>query len=452
MTRRGKFAVILVGLVGASLWLTLDPKLRSRSQQAIWKIQETAESFSKHPELPPKEPWAAVSTGGWDGTIALSSDQMQRIGVKTAPVREQSEPIVLRLTGSTDYDPATLTIVRTTFDSRVDRVLVDLGSVVRVGDPLLELFSTELAEAKSTYEAAQSQWVRDKKVLDYKTPLAKSDAIPRKELIEIENDEAQSRLRMKLAKDKLLVYGLTEAEIDAAQNEDGVQKARMILRSRAEGIVIKRSVVQGNFYDSKDELMQIAPLDHLWVRGSVSELDADKVEVGQHIRVIFPYSNRIISSEVEYIDKAIDPEARAARFRTSIRNEDRRLKAGMFVRVLLEIPPHPGQTVIPRTAMVSVDRFDYVFVQRTDGENRFERRPISVARESNDSVLVAEPSNEFAGLRPGEVVMTTGSLVLEQMYEDRLMAEGEVTPARASTRAETSAERLVPTVYIASPK
>ena len=51
--------------------------------------------------------------------------------------------------------------------------------------------------------------------------------MPRKELIEIENDEAKSRLQMKLAKDKLLVYGLTEKEIEDAQNEDGVQKARM---------------------------------------------------------------------------------------------------------------------------------------------------------------------------------------------------------------------------------
>ena len=86
---------------------------------------------------------------------------------------------------------------------------------------------------------------------------------------------------MKLAKDKLLVYGLTEKEIEDAPNEDGVQKAKMILRSRADGVVVKRDVVQGNYYDSKDELMTIAPLDHLWVRGSVSELDADKVEVGQ---------------------------------------------------------------------------------------------------------------------------------------------------------------------------
>ena len=74
--------------------------------------------------------------------------------------------------GTTDYDPATVTVVRTQFDSRVDKVLVDLGTTVKQGDPLLELFSTDLAEAKSNYEAAISQWARDKKVLDYKTPLA----------------------------------------------------------------------------------------------------------------------------------------------------------------------------------------------------------------------------------------------------------------------------------------
>src|SRR5207248_1808153 len=98
---------------------------------------------------------------------------------------------------------------------------------------------------KSQYEMASSQWARDKKVLDYKKPLAESDTLPRKDLIEIVNDEAQSRLKMKLAKDKLLVYGLTEKEIETAKSEDGVQKARMILRSRGTGVVVKKTVVQG---------------------------------------------------------------------------------------------------------------------------------------------------------------------------------------------------------------
>ena len=148
-------------------------------------------------------------------------------------MKQQTEPTALKLFGTTDYDPAYVTVVRTQFDSRVDQVLVDFGSPVKKGDELLELFSTDLAEAKSNYEAAISQWARDKKVLDYKTDLAKTDSVAKKDLIEAENDEAQSRLKMKLARDKLLVYGLTDPEIENASSEDGVQKAKMILRSRA---------------------------------------------------------------------------------------------------------------------------------------------------------------------------------------------------------------------------
>ena len=196
-------------------------------------------------------------------------------------------------------------------------------------------------------------------MLDYKTPLAKAKTLPRKELIEVENDEAQSRLKMKLAKDKLLVYGLTDKEIENAKNEDGVQKAKMILRSRADGVVVKRDVVQGNYYDSADLLMTIAPLDHLWVRGSVSELDAEKVEVGQNLEGHLPVLG-------------LRPRRSRARSSTSTRrsipNRGRRSsgprsptpragsRPGCSCGCWWRSRPRPGRTVIPRAAMVSVDR------------------------------------------------------------------------------------------------
>jgi membrane fusion protein, heavy metal efflux system len=367
---------------------------------------------------------AAKSKIPWDRILTLENRQIEAIGLKMIPVKQQTEPTVLKLVGATAYDPATVTVVRTQFDSRVEKVLVDLGSTVKQGDPLLELFSTDLAEAKSNYEAAISQWARDKKVLDYKAPLAQENILARKELIEMENDEAQSRLKMKLAKDKLLVYGLTEKEIENAKSEDGVQKAKMILRSRADGVVVERDVVTGNYYTSANLLMTIAPLDHLWVKGIVSELDAEKVAKDQHLKVVFPYSDRTIPATVDYVDKAIDPDTRAAKFRTSITNPGRLIKSGEFVRLLLEIQPRPRQSVIPRAAMVSVDQYDYVFVKKPGTALRFERRQIIVATESNDVVVVAEPSHDHLGLTPGEEVVTTGSLILEQMYEDRVMTEG----------------------------
>ena len=419
-----KIILLLAMIAGLGTWLSLDHRSRGRAED-LWR--QVSMSVAHADESGTAKVWTPQSGSNipWDHTIDLSPEQMKGIGVQTVEVKKQTLPALLRLTGATDYDPATLTVVRCQFDSRVDKVLVDLGSAVKAGDPLLELFSTDLAVAKNDYETALSQYARDKKVLDYKSPLAATNAIPRKDLIEAENDEAKSRLQMKLAKDKLLVFGLTEEEIADVPKEDGVKKAKMTLRSRASGIVIKRTAVQGNYYDSKDELMEVAPLDHLWVRGSVSELDADKVALGQSLKVIFPYSATNIDAKVEYIDKAIDPDTRSAKFRTSIPNLERRLKAGMFVRVLLAIPPRANQTVIPRGAMVSVDRVDFVFVKKPGTELKFERRPIVVAKENNDFVLVAAADKENKELLAGEEVVATGSLILEQMYEDRVMVEGE---------------------------
>lgn len=433
-----KLTFSLAVIAGTGAWLTLDHRARGRVEDLWHKISSSAAHAE---ETRSSKVWFPESSSRvpWDHTIVLAADQTKGIGLRTVAVEQQTLPTLLRLSGITDYDPATLTVVRSQFDSRVDKVLVDLGSVVKPGDPLLELFSTDLAVAKNDYETAVSQHARDKKVLDYKAPLAETNAIPRKDLIEAQNDEAKSNLQMKLAKDKLLVFGLTEKEIADVPNEDGVKKAKMILRSRAAGIVIKRSVVRGNYYDSKDELMQIAPLDHLWVRGNVSELDADKVQAGQRLKVVFPYSSLTIDAKVEYVDKAVDMDTRSAKFRASIPNPEGRLKAGMFVRVLLEVSPKPAQTVIPRGAMVSVDRVDYVFAKQPGSNDKFERRPIIAATENNDFVVVSPPSPGNPELKPGDEVVATGSLILEQMYEDRVMVEGEFL----STQPELD-EKFVP--------
>ena len=419
---------VLVGLA-VVLAIATPVALNMGGVARVRAVLERLVLESSHPDAPPPDKsWitdrSRPGRSTWDRTVTLTQEQVDAIGLTVVAVKNQTEPTILRLFGVTDYDPATVTVVRTQFDSRVDKVLVDLGTAVKIGDPLLELFSTDLAEAKSNYEAAVSQWERDRKVLDYKTPLAKDNTLPRKELIEVENDEAQSRLKMKLTKDKLLVYGLTEKEIGAAKSEDGVQKARMILRSRAQGMVVSRAVVQGNYYTSADLLLTIAPLDHLWVRGGVSELDAEKVEVGQMLRVVFPFSDQTTKSKVDYIDKAIDAESRSAKFRTTIANPEGRFKAGMFVRMMVEIRPRLGRTVIPRSSMVSVDRLDYVYIKKPGAGNVFERRQIFVAKESNDVVIVAEPAEDHRGLEPGELVVGIGALILEQSYEDRLTAEG----------------------------
>jgi hypothetical protein len=65
-----------------------------------------------------------------------------------------------------------------------------------------------------------------------------------------------------------------------------------------------------------------------------------------------------------------------------------------------------------------------VFVKKPGTTGTFERRRIFVDKENNDQVIVAEASPDHAALLPGEEIATTGSLILEQMYEDHVMVEG----------------------------
>ena len=84
------------------------------------------------------------------GAMALArqtAEKQQALG-QPMPEPEQasrtSQPAVLQVAGSTAYPSDTTVSVHSPFGCRVDRVLVALGSRVKVGDPLLELASTEL--------------------------------------------------------------------------------------------------------------------------------------------------------------------------------------------------------------------------------------------------------------------------------------------------------------------
>src|SRR5438270_3330468 len=157
MKRGWKIALSLAIVSAVSAWLAVDHRSWGRVV-GVWNRLSSSVLLAE--ETRPSKEWLQSSKDEVSNTplnlLTLTKAQMEAIGLKTAPVKPQTEPIILRLTGVTDYDPDTLTLVRSQFDCRVDKVLAQLGSVVKKGDPLLEVFSSELAEAKSNYETAQS--------------------------------------------------------------------------------------------------------------------------------------------------------------------------------------------------------------------------------------------------------------------------------------------------------
>jgi len=385
------------------------------------------ESHESAPVAKPKEPKPYPR---WDGVVTIEPDEAKNLGLLVVAVQPQVEPIKLELPGRTAYDPDSLNKIRPRFDTLVEKVHVKLGQKVKKGQPLLDLFSTDLAAAKNDFQTAYVQWQHDLTFRLLREKLFKTEAISQQLLTDTRNDENKSRLAVTTARQKLLVFEVPEDQIDLLVKNlnpanlpdpdamhNVVDKAKMTRLSPVDGIVVMRDVVPGNLYDNNDVLMIIAPLDHLIVWLNVYEADQAEVAMGQHMEIRFPYLNRTILGTVQYVATEVSKDTRTIRIRASIPNAGGELKADMLVRATLDIPPVRGQTVIPRSAVVVMNGHEYAFVRKRAGDSmadeRFERREIVLAEERSDHVVVA------SGTKAGEEVAARGSLILAQLYEDQ---------------------------------
>jgi cobalt-zinc-cadmium efflux system membrane fusion protein len=436
-----KLTVVVVLIAGVGGAAYLSGVSSARLKETLKRLESAATSSLPTKTTPAAVPVPLKEQRPWDGLVAVTADEREAIGLRTAHVEAQQEPIKLELTGRTAYDPDTLIKVRSRFDASVEKVYAVLGQKVSKGDRLVDLHSNDLAAAKSDYQSKYVQWKHDNNLLNVRRDLEKTQAISRKEFVDTLNDEMKSKLDYILAEDKLRVFKVPEEDIKALlqglgdkplenQQFGNVQdKAKITLLSPAEGLVIDRDVVVGNFYETTNVLMTIAPLDHLWVWVNVFELDQDKVKKDQTMEIQFPFLAERVQGKVQYVANEVSKDTRAVRVRASIRNPGGRLKADMLVKALLDVEPKKGQTHIPRLSMVTSNGSDYVFVRKPPahgdpsereakkGVERFERRKIRVAQENHDFVVVD------SGLEPGEEVATNGSLILSQLYEDSTIVD-----------------------------
>jgi cobalt-zinc-cadmium efflux system membrane fusion protein len=434
-------AAIAVGLGGAYFSGMLGKDLLS-IKEAEKHLASAKHSGNGHgsdasdQDTPAPTPYLTDRNAKWDGLVEVNQDAEKALGFAFATVEVQTKPILLELNGRTAYDPNTITKVRSRFDTKVENVRAELGQKVKKGDPLVELSSTDLAAAKSDFQQKYVQWQHDLKLKNLRRKLYEDKAISEQLWVDTQNDEQKSRLDFQLAHDKLsvtyevpeeqldpLLANLADKSVEARQFGSTADKAKMIMLSKGDGIVIKRDVVKGNYYETTDVLMEIAPLDHLWVWVNVYEIDQDKIEPGLKMVIQFLSHEEKVVGKIDYVASEVSQDTRAVKVRATIPNPDARLKSDMLVKAMLEIPKVRGQTVVPRLAVVSVSGVEYVFVRKAKGvpaggENKslvdkFERRRVILAQENSSDAIIA------SGLEPGMEVATNGSLILAQLYEDQ---------------------------------
>jgi ketosteroid isomerase-like protein len=198
---------------------------------------------------PGHEPWWGFPTWRETGATSWNDDLL------TAP-KANGEELATKL-GRTSARPVQPTRISPRFDCLVEKVYVKVGQTVKKGDPLADLFSTDLAAAKNDYQLKNVQWRHDRKLLQMRQKLAEANAISQQLLVDTQNAESRSLLEFQIARQKLRTLGLDDEAMGRVEKAEGEQTARLILRAPIDGTVTQVVPKPGVRYNTKARLMFI---------------------------------------------------------------------------------------------------------------------------------------------------------------------------------------------------
>jgi len=325
--------------------------------------------------------------------IFIAPERQQLIGVKSATTETKSLVKEIRTVGRVAYDETKITHIHTKVSGYIEDVFVDyVGKAVKAGDPLFTIYSPDLVATQQEYLLALKS-----------NDLLKDSAFPWV--------SAGSNNLLEAAKQRLLLWDITPAEIETLQQSGQVKRALNIY-SHVSGVVMERQAYHHGKYVTPDmDLYMLVDLSNVWVLGEANESDLSFLKIGQMAEIELPYSSNLNRrrGRIVFISPTLDPKTRTVQVRVEFPNPDLALKPEMFVNFKLGVDLG-RHLLVPADAVLDTGTLQYVFVER--GQGYFEPRTVKVGAKTEDSYVIE------SGLKAGEQVVTAANFILDS--ESRL--------------------------------
>ena len=357
--------------------------------------------------------------------VQLSSQQLQRIGVRIGEVRRQSVSDVIRTTGSVAIDERGLAYVQVRFAGYIQKVFVDSTyQYVRRGQPLFSIYSPELLSTEREYLLARESQQR----------LARSP------------DPAVARDAASLvdaSAERLALWGVPRREIERLRATGRIRRD-LIIDSPVTGYVTQREALPNAYAEPGTRLYTVANLSTIWVFAHVFQNALGRLKVGDRASLtVDTYPGRKFRGRVDFIYPEIDPATRTARVRLRFANPTLKLVPGMFVNVSLDIPMGE-QVVIPASGVLQTGTRQIVFVDGGDGY--FAPRDVRLGAEVGDKYIV------LSGLKPGERIVTSANFLIDSQSQLEAALSAFAPPPTATQAAGAPQMRLAVTLQPNPPR
>jgi Cu(I)/Ag(I) efflux system membrane fusion protein len=333
------------------------------------------------------------STGTVPGLVSVTIEpqRLQLTGIRTDKVQRRSLADKLRLAGYVTTDETRTANVHIRTSGWVRNLLVDqTGQYVKAGQPLLTIYSPDLAQAQQDLIVARK--ATQKTIADPELTYM------RKQLL----DAARQKLRL---------LGLSDQDISAVEGSDSVG-SDLTLRSPVSGYVLEKTVLPGQFIGADQNLFTIADLSTIWVLADVYEQDFARIKIGQSAEMtLTALPGETIAGKVAFIYPSVSAQSRTLRVRLEFANPSLLLRPGMYADLQL-LQDNEPVLALPTDAVMDGGETKYAFVMH-DGKH-FEPRLLKLGRSGGDWTEV------LSGLSEGDEVVTSANFLIDS--ESRLKA------------------------------
>jgi cobalt-zinc-cadmium efflux system membrane fusion protein len=345
-------------------------------------------------------------------TISVNQSALVPAGIKLMQVKAQDVPMTLTLTAKSGLNMETVTHVSALFGGRVTDIRVGLGDIVKgpqdKGGPtkLCIIESNDLAQDKAAWLQAQIQLKIDQDALARTKSLFSASVVAEKALIDAESAVQKDQAVQEAARQQLMVFGLTDSDIDdirkeaaeqvaadkagnpargasAPQSVEELRRQRMgyTLTAPRGGVIAEKFVAGGETAVPQTNLFTIADTHTLWVWADVYERDLSRVKAGQTFKVLFTSEpDRPRESKIDWISPVLDPTTHSVKLRGRLDNSDGHILSDMYGTMVVTVQDGKDSIVVPATAVQREEDHAFVFVQvaTKDNATTFKRIPVRI--------------------------------------------------------------------------
>ncbi len=353
----------------------------------------------------PQEAGSKSSTSRSEAVLDLSPSQLNSIKIEVVEsylFRVEKEAV-----GNIDFADDLSVQVFPAYQGTIIKTFVELGVRVQKDQPLYTIKSPDLIQAESNLIGAAATFELTNKELARVQGLG---GIAEREKEQATSDQQTADGALKAARDAVLVFGKTNAEID-----------QMIALSKTDPALVVCSPISGtvtSFNAPPGLLVQpgnlpapysVANVTVKWMLANVSETEIPFFHLGQPVQVkVMAYPDRVFQGKVSKIYATVDPNTHRVTIRSEIADPKDELRPGMLANFVIRVQNPVEATAIPANGVVrEADGTMTAWI--TTDRRRFEQRIIKIGLRNDDRVQVLE------GLRRGELVVADGAVFLSNM-------------------------------------